>query len=183
MAFYKTYTDFDLILPYIDTFYFILFYFKFSTKIGSQKKTSITQESKWQYKNLVTPKHLQIILLFFSVLLHRRYILLRYMDWQWEYVTWSQHTVARGEISIDKSVLKLLLHSVSSVPIFYWTGNMQSAILLSFIASFSLPPCGLQSTHPRMPCYISPYVVYNVYGTVTEIFAKVWMFHKCVSVT
>ncbi len=40
---------------------------------------------------------------------------------------------------------------------------MQSAILLSFVASSSLPPCGLQSTHPPMPCYVSLYVVYNVY--------------------
>ncbi len=61
-------------------------------------------------------------------------------------------------------IFKLLLHSVNSVPILYRTGNMQSAILLSFVASSSLPPCGLQSTHPRMPCYISPYAVYNVYG-------------------
>ncbi len=61
-------------------------------------------------------------------------------------------------------ILKLLLHSVNSVAILYRTGNMQSVILLSFIASSSLPPCGLQSTHPQMPCYISPYVVYNVYG-------------------
>ncbi len=41
---------------------------------------------------------------------------------------------------------------------------MQSAILLSFVASSSLPPCELQSTHPPMSCYISPCVVYSVYG-------------------
>ncbi len=41
---------------------------------------------------------------------------------------------------------------------------MQSALLLSFVATSSLPPCGLQSTHPPMRFYISPYVVYNVYG-------------------
>ncbi len=40
---------------------------------------------------------------------------------------------------------------------------MQSAILLSFVTSSSLPPCGLQSTHPPMLCYISPYVAYYVY--------------------
>ncbi len=61
-------------------------------------------------------------------------------------------------------ILKLLLHSVNSVPILYWTGNMLSAILLSFLAYSSILPCGLQSTHPQMPCYISPYVVCNVYG-------------------
>ncbi len=44
-------------------------------------------------------------------------------------------------------ILKLLLHSVNSVLILYRTGNMQSAILLSFLASSSLPPCELQSTH------------------------------------
>ncbi len=74
-------------------------------------------------------------------------------------------------------VLKLLLYSVNTVLILYRTGNMQSAILflyrtgnmqsailLSFVTSSSLPPYGLQSTHPLMPCYISPYIVYNVYG-------------------
>ncbi len=60
-------------------------------------------------------------------------------------------------------ILKLLLHSVNSVFILYRASKMQSAILLSFVASFSLLPCGLQSTHPSMPRYISPYVVYNVY--------------------
>ncbi len=45
---------------------------------------------------------------------------------------------------------------------------MQSAVLLSFAASFSLPPCGLQFTHSLMPCYISPYVVYNVYGLMSK---------------
>ncbi len=34
---------------------------------------------------------------------------------------------------------KLLLHLVNSVPILYRTGNIQSAILLSVVASFSLP--------------------------------------------
>ncbi len=43
---------------------------------------------------------------------------------------------------------------------------MQSAILLLFTACSSLPPCGFQSTHPTMPCYISPYVVYNAYGAL-----------------
>ncbi len=61
-------------------------------------------------------------------------------------------------------ILKLSLHSVNSVSILYRTGNMQSAILLSFDAFSFLPPCGLQSTHLPMPCYISPYVVYSVYG-------------------
>ncbi len=60
-------------------------------------------------------------------------------------------------------ILKLLLHSVNLVPILYRTGNMQSTILSSFVSSSSLLPCGLQSTQPRMLCYISPYVVYNVY--------------------
>ncbi len=67
-------------------------------------------------------------------------------------------------------ILKLLVHSVNSVLIPYRTGNMQSAILLSFVASPSLPPCGLQSTHPLMSYYISPYVVYNVYaGTIKHL--------------
>ncbi len=65
-------------------------------------------------------------------------------------------------------ILKLSLHSVNSVPIVYRIGNMQSAILLSFFASSSLPPCGLQSTHPPMLCYISPYIVFNVYGGALE---------------
>ncbi len=62
-------------------------------------------------------------------------------------------------------ILKLSLHSVNSVLILYRTGNMQSAILLSFVASASLPSYGLQST---MHCYVSPYVyvVYNVYGII-----------------
>ncbi len=71
-------------------------------------------------------------------------------------------------------ILKLLLHSVNSVPILYRTGNRQSAILLSFVASSSLLPCGLQSMHPRMPCYISPYVVYNVYDRMAIL--PVYMF-------
>ncbi len=36
-------------------------------------------------------------------------------------------------------ILRLLLHSVNSVLILYWTGNMQSAVLLSFVASSFLP--------------------------------------------
>ncbi len=55
-------------------------------------------------------------------------------------------------------ILKLSLHSVNSVPILYRTGNMQSAILLSFVVSSSIPPCRLQSTLPQMPCYIIPYI-------------------------
>ncbi len=35
-----------------------------------------------------------------------------------------------------------------TVLILYRTGNVQSAILSSFVVSSSLPPCGLQSTHP-----------------------------------
>ncbi len=58
-------------------------------------------------------------------------------------------------------ILKLSLCSVNTVLILYRTGNMQSAILLSFLASSSLLPCGLQCTHTLMPCYISPYVVYK----------------------
>ncbi len=61
-------------------------------------------------------------------------------------------------------IRKLSLHSVNSMLILYRTGNMQFAILLSFVTSSSLPPCGLQSTHPPMPCYISPYVIYNICG-------------------
>ncbi len=48
-------------------------------------------------------------------------------------------------------LLKLILHLVNSVLIFYRTGNMQSATLSSFVASSSLPPCRIQ------------YVVYNIY--------------------
>ncbi len=40
---------------------------------------------------------------------------------------------------------------------------MQSAILLLFVACSFLLPYGLQTTHLLMPCYISPYVEYNVY--------------------
>ncbi len=58
-------------------------------------------------------------------------------------------------------ILKLVL-------ILYRTGNMQSAVLLSFIVSSSLLPRGLQSTHPPMPCYNSPYVVYNIYVYMFE---------------
>ncbi len=54
-------------------------------------------------------------------------------------------------------IIKLML-------ILYRIGNMQTAMLLSFIASSSLLPCRLQSTHSLMPCYISPYVVWNIYG-------------------
>ncbi len=64
-------------------------------------------------------------------------------------------------------ILKLVL-------ILYWTGNMQSAILLSFIASSSLPPCGLQSTYLPMPSYISPHVVYNVYDTSLQTIIEEW---------
>ncbi len=61
-------------------------------------------------------------------------------------------------------IIKLLLQSVNAVLILYRTHNMQFAILLSFVTSSSLPPCGLQSTHLLMPCYISLYIVYNVYA-------------------
>ncbi len=37
----------------------------------------------------------------------------------------------------DNGSMLLLLHSVDSVPILYRTGNMQSAILLSFVTSSS----------------------------------------------
>ncbi len=60
-------------------------------------------------------------------------------------------------------ILKLSLHSVNLVLILYRTGNMQSAILLLFVASFSLWLCTLTSTNLPMPCYISPYLVYNIY--------------------
>ncbi len=60
-------------------------------------------------------------------------------------------------------ILKLLLHSVNSGLILYRTGNMPSTILLSFVASSSLLPCGVESIHPPMLYYISPYVVYNIY--------------------
>ncbi len=56
------------------------------------------------------------------------------------------------------------MHSVNSVFVLYRTGNMQSAILSSFVASSSFTPCELQSTHLWMPCYISPYVVYKVHA-------------------
>ncbi len=76
-------------------------------------------------------------------------------------------------------ILTLSLHSVNLVFILYRTGNMQSAILLSFAASSSLPPCGLQSTHPPMPCYISPYVVYNIYDLIMTVFEiKIQMLAK-----
>ncbi len=46
---------------------------------------------------------------------------------------------------------------------------MQSALLVSFVVCSSIPSCVLQSTHPPMLCYISPYVVvvYNVYDLDT----------------
>ncbi len=81
-------------------------------------------------------------------------------------------------------ILKLLLHSVNSVPILYRTGNMRSAIHLSFVAASSVPPCGLQSTRPQMPCYISPYVVYNVYGLNTQsLVAQLPAIHTSLLVT
>ncbi len=63
------------------------------------------------------------------------------------------NTQRQGEISTDKSIAglhpKLLLHLDNSVPALYKTGNMQSAILLSFVASpsyhhvgFNLFTCG-----------------------------------------
>ncbi len=64
--------------------------------------------------------------------------------------------------ALQGCILKLLLYLVNSVLILYRT--MQSAILLSFVASSSLPPCRLQSTHPPMSSYISPYAVYKVWS-------------------
>ncbi len=75
-------------------------------------------------------------------------------------------------------ILKLSLYSVNTAFIHYGTGNMQSAILLSFIASSSLPPCGLQSTHPQVSCYISPYVVYYVYGYIPIKFQCLGAFYS-----
>ncbi len=73
-----------------------------------------------------------------------------------------------GEISNDKSIAGLHPQVIITFSqfraILYRTGNTQFAILLSFVASSSLSPCGLQSTHPPVPSYISPYVVYNIYG-------------------
>ncbi len=92
------------------------------------------------------------------------------------YVIWTDNGIMLPEVNIRRQegkyltievlqgcILKLLLHSVNSEPILYRTSNMQTAIFLSFVTSSSLPSCGLQSIHPRIPCNISPYVVYNVY--------------------
>ncbi len=70
--------------------------------------------------------------------------------------TWRQEGKYPRIKVLQGCILKLLLHSVNSVPILYRAGKMQSAILLSFLTSSSLPPCALQSTYPRMPCYMSP---------------------------
>ncbi len=84
-------------------------------------------------------------------------------------------------------ILTLSLYSVNTVHILYRTGNMQSAIHLSFALSSSLLPRGLQSTHLLMPCYISPYIVYNVYElyslctwvlTLYIIIFETWQFLK-----
>ncbi len=63
---------------------------------------------------------------------------------------------------LQSCILKLLLHSVNSKPILYRIGNMQSAILRSFVATSFLPPCGLQSIHSRVPCYSRPYIVHSM---------------------
>ncbi len=81
--------------------------------------------------------------------------------------TWRQESKYPIIKVLQGCILKLLLHSVNSVSILYRAGNIQSAILLSFVASSSLLSCGLQSTHPQMPCYISPYVIYNICGVHT----------------
>ncbi len=90
-----------------------------------------------------------------------------YVIWTDKGVCYLKRTLIGKRGNIQVKVLQCciceLLHSVNSVPILYRTGNMQSAILLSFVTTSSLPPCGLQSNHPLMPCYISPYVVYIVY--------------------
>ncbi len=78
--------------------------------------------------------------------------------------TWRQEGKYPTIKVLQGCILELLLHSVNSVPILYRTGNMQSATLLSFVASSSLPPSMVQSTHPWMPCYIISYIVRNVYG-------------------
>ncbi len=71
----------------------------------------------------------------------------------------------RGNIQWEKycRVVSLSYHYIQSIQ----CSSMQSAILLSFISISSLPPCWLQSTHPRMPgyiiripCYISPMPCY-----------------------
>ncbi len=50
--------------------------------------------------------------------------------------------------------------------ILYRIDNMQSAILLSFVTSSPYRHVGYNLPAPQnMPCYISPYIVYNVYGT------------------
>ncbi len=85
-------------------------------------------------------------------------------------------------IKVSQSYIpKLSLHSVNSVLILYRIGNMQSAILLSFVAFSSLPPYRLQSTHPPISC-ISPYVVYNIYGASSSS-PKVLMIITCHSNT
>ncbi len=92
-----------------------------------------------------------------------------YVIWTDNESTLSEGNTRRQEgkfpvIKVLQGCISQLLHSVNSVLILYRTANMQSAIPLSFITSSSLLPCGLQSTHPPMSCYISPYVVYNIYG-------------------
>ncbi len=69
-------------------------------------------------------------------------------------------------------ILKFSLHSVNSVLILFRTGNIPSAILLSFVASSSQLLCELQSTHWPMPCYISPYVVYIT--SIAQIRTQCW---------
>ncbi len=68
-------------------------------------------------------------------------------------------------------MIKVSRGCISKLVLFLFrTGNMQSAVFLSFVAPFSSPPCGLQPTHPPMPCYISPCVVYNIYGIHLTLF-------------
>ncbi len=83
------------------------------------------------------------------------------------YVIWTDNGSTIPEANTQRQegkypMMKISLCLVNSVLILYRTDNMQSVILLSLVASFFLPPCGLQSTY-LMPCYISPYV-YNIYG-------------------
>ncbi len=99
-----------------------------------------------------------IDVIYYSVIWTDNESILPEADTEWQEGKYTMIRVLQG------CILKLSLHSVNSVLIPCGTGNMQSAILLSFVTSSSLLPCGLQSTNPPMPYYISPSIVYNVYA-------------------
>ncbi len=101
--------------------------------------------------------YLQIQVLLGNDLEHTIDVIYSYIIWTDNWSTLPEADTRRQEgkypmIKVLHGCIPMLpLHSVNSVLILYRTGNMQSAILLSFVASSSLPPCSFNLLTRQCP--------------------------------